>query len=121
MIKTRTGFAGTARFTLLAGAAALALPGMAHAQDATAEDAVAEDDATGNQIVVTATKREQTLQEVPVAVSAIKGDGKRAEDVTGELGDRIKALVYEYSGRMPLAAAVGVLHLVAYEITRDSD
>lgn len=69
MIKTRTGFAGTARFTLLAGAAALALPGMAHAQDATAENAVAEDDAIGNQIVVTATKREQTLQEVPVAVS----------------------------------------------------
>ncbi len=54
-------------------------------------------------------------------IRVLKGDGKRAEDVTGELGDRIKALVYEYSGRIPLAAAVGVLHLVAYEITRDSD
>ena len=56
-------------------------------------------------------------------IRVLKGDGKRAEDVTGELHDRIKALIYECSGRgrMPLAAAVGVLHLVAYEITRDSD
>ena len=51
----------------------------------------------------------------------LKGDGKRAEDVTGELADRIKDLIYEYRGRMPLATAVGVLHIVAYEITRDSD
>ncbi|MGN3974084.1 TonB-dependent receptor [Tsuneonella sp. SYSU-LHT278] len=69
MIKTRTGFAGSARFTLLAGAAALVFPGIAQAQDAGAEDAAAQDDSAGNQIVVTATKREQTLQEVPVAVS----------------------------------------------------
>lgn len=81
MIKTRTGFAGSARFTLLAGAAALALPSLAHAQDTAQSDAQAQadndsdnvDDAsdsdTGNQIIVTATKREQTLQEVPVAVS----------------------------------------------------
>jgi hypothetical protein len=54
-------------------------------------------------------------------IRVIKGDGKRAEDVTGELGDRIKALIYEYEFRIPLAAAIGVLHLVAYEITRDSD
>lgn len=54
-------------------------------------------------------------------IRIIKGDGKRAEDVTGELAESIKALIYDYSGRMPLAAAVGVLHLVAYEITRDSD
>jgi outer membrane receptor protein involved in Fe transport len=78
----RTGFSGTARFTLLAGAAALALPGIAHAQDAEAQGEVQEqvdsdgdniddarDSGTGNEIVVTATKREQTLQEVPVAVS----------------------------------------------------
>lgn len=78
MIKTRTGFAGTARFTLLAGAAALALPGIAHAQDADVQAQVdsdgdniedAGDSDTGNQIIVTATKREQTLQETPVAVS----------------------------------------------------
>jgi len=54
-------------------------------------------------------------------IRVFKGDGKRAEDVTGELGDRIKALVYEYSGRIPLAAVVGVLHLVADEIIRGHD
>ena len=54
-------------------------------------------------------------------IRVLTGDGKRAEDVTGELADRIKALIYEYSGRIPLAAAIGVLHLVAYEITKDSD
>lgn len=54
-------------------------------------------------------------------IRVLKGDGKRAEDVTGELAERIKTLIYEYSGRMPLAAAVGVLHLVAYEITTDSN
>jgi iron complex outermembrane recepter protein len=87
MIKTRTGFAGTARFTLLAGAAALALPGVAHAQDAAAQaeaqeqvDAdgdnfpAAEDTSTGNVIVVTATKREQTLQETPVSVTVTTGE-----------------------------------------------
>ena len=54
-------------------------------------------------------------------IRILKGDGKRAEDVTGELGDRIKALIYEYDGRIPLAAAIGVLHLVADEIIRDHD
>ena len=54
-------------------------------------------------------------------IRVLKSDGKRAEDVTGELADRIKALIYEYEGRMPLAAAIGVLHLVADEIIRDHD
>ena len=81
MIKTASGFAGRARFTLLAGAAALVAPGIAHAQDTAQQDvqeqtntdadnyADAEDSGTGNEIIVTATKREQTLQETPVAVS----------------------------------------------------
>ncbi|WP_199504356.1 TonB-dependent receptor [Qipengyuania sp. YIM B01966] len=67
------------RFSLLTGAAAfaLAVPGLAFAQAAqpgepntdgdTYENQ--EDSATGNEIIVTATKREQTLQEIPVAVS----------------------------------------------------
>ena len=54
-------------------------------------------------------------------IRIFKGDGKRAEDVTGELADRIKALIYEYDGRITLAAAVGVLHLVADDIIRDHD
>lgn len=54
-------------------------------------------------------------------IRVLKGDGKRAEDVTGELADRIKTLIYEYEGRLPLAAAIGVLHLVADDIIRDHD
>lgn len=47
----------------------LALPAAAWAQDPGAAAATVADDASGNAIIVTATKREATLQEVPVAVS----------------------------------------------------
>lgn len=68
----------TVRAVLFAGTgmAALAFSPLAHAQDVPpedvaqpAEDAAPEDTGTGNEIIVTATKREQTLQDVPVAVS----------------------------------------------------
>ncbi len=67
------------RFALLTGAAAfaIAVPGVAQAQAVDPSDPnldddsfeMQEDSATGNEIIVTATKREQTLQEIPVAVS----------------------------------------------------
>ena len=61
------------RTALLAGAAALVLPAAAQAQDVDADTAADDTDiaapASGNVIIVTATKREQTLQETPVAVS----------------------------------------------------
>ncbi|MEY4160482.1 MAG: hypothetical protein RLZZ136_1103, partial [Pseudomonadota bacterium] len=77
MKSTITGRAVSNRALLLLGiaAAALALPATAQAQGqkeeeaqpaARAPDAVAAD---GNEIIVTATKREQTLQDVPVAVT----------------------------------------------------
>jgi outer membrane receptor protein involved in Fe transport len=74
MRSTITGFAGAYRFTLLAGAATLglALPGAAFAQEAGDQAELAEAEAdldSGNQIIVTATKRAQTLQDTPVAVS----------------------------------------------------
>src|SRR5688500_17035137 len=82
MLKVGAGTAGFARGLLLAGsaAAALCVPGVAFAQDeadpaAEAADtdgdafSAEEDTSTGNQIVVTATKREKTLQDTPVAVS----------------------------------------------------
>ena len=72
------GTAGRFRFALGTSLAALlALPAVAYAQDAAppAEEEVAAPAADaaevdeGNEIIVTATKREQTLQEIPVAVS----------------------------------------------------
>lgn len=67
------GSAGSTRFALLSGAAAaaFALPGVAHAQ--TAEQAV-EEDVDDNVIIVTATKREQTLQETPISVSVTSAE-----------------------------------------------
>ncbi len=77
----RAALASALRIALLGGAAScLALPGAAFAQQAAADEAqpaaarAANADApSGNEIVVTATKREQTLQSVPVAVSVTTG------------------------------------------------
>jgi len=86
MLKVGAGPAGFARAVLFAGSAgaALCIPGAAFAQDEadpadaaaeaaadTDEDAYSaeEDTSTGNSILVTATKRERTLQDTPVAVS----------------------------------------------------
>jgi len=73
MRSTTTGFAGSYRFTLLAGAAAFALgaPGVAFAQDQAPE---AEAPESSNVIIVTASKREQTLQETPISVSVTSGE-----------------------------------------------
>jgi outer membrane receptor protein involved in Fe transport len=73
MRSTITGTAGAYRFTLLAGAAtfALAMPGAAFAQD---QEPEAEAPESSNVIIVTASKREQTLQEVPISVSVTSGE-----------------------------------------------
>jgi iron complex outermembrane recepter protein len=65
---TTTGPSGLRRFTLLASAAAIALPGAAFAQSVDQQDDEIEE-VRGNAIIVTATKRAQTLQDTPVAVS----------------------------------------------------
>ena len=74
-----------ARAMLLAGAASLPAAAL-QAQETPATDAQAQADSdadnvadaedvnTGNEIIVTATKREQTLQEIPVAVSVTTAD-----------------------------------------------
>ncbi|MGB3471615.1 MAG: TonB-dependent receptor [Erythrobacter sp.] len=77
-----TGSAGKYRFTLLAGATAFAFaaPGVASAQqqvDSDDADELAlelEAPENNNQIIVTASKREQTLQETPISVSVTSGE-----------------------------------------------
>lgn len=70
-----TGRSGSFRFTLLAGAAAFAFtsPSVAFAQDNEADDEVAAPDISQG-IIVTAAKREQTLQETPISVSVTTGE-----------------------------------------------
>ena len=73
----KTGFAGSTRFALMSGAAALAfaMPAAAHAQDTADDNTSVEDEFSGAPvIVVTATKREQTLQETPISVSVTTGE-----------------------------------------------
>lgn len=78
MRSNTSGMAGSFRFALLAGAAGFAItaPSMALAQDSDADAAA---DALGsetgsNVIIVTASKREQTLQETPISVSVTTGE-----------------------------------------------
>jgi outer membrane receptor protein involved in Fe transport len=73
-----SGAAGSLRFALLTGAAGFALtaPSMALAQDSDAEAAAEAlgSESDSNVIIVTASKREQTLQETPIAVSVTSGE-----------------------------------------------
>lgn len=66
---------------LLAGASlALMAPG-AFVQSAYAQDAVSDDDAGDEEIVVTARKREERLQDVPIAVTAVTADTIEREQI----------------------------------------
>lgn len=73
-----TGSAGSFRIALLAGAAGFALsaPGVALAQDGDTDDLASQlgDEGSSNVIIVTASKREQTLQETPISVSVTSGE-----------------------------------------------
>ena len=82
---TAFGRTATVRTVMLAGVAAVAIPASVSAQDTDLEEVQqqtdsdgdnipdAADASTGNVIIVTATKREQTLQETPVSVSVTSG------------------------------------------------
>ncbi|MEP5938475.1 MAG: TonB-dependent receptor [Erythrobacter sp.] len=72
-----SGSAGSSRFTLMAGAAAVAfvMPNIAQAQEDVPVPVTAlEEEDFDNVIIVTATKREQTLQETPISVSVTSGE-----------------------------------------------
>jgi hypothetical protein len=49
------------------------------------------------------------------------GTGQRSADISEEMANRIKELIYEYSKRTTLAAAIGVLHIVAKELIDDHE
>lgn len=76
MLTSLTGRSGPARLALLTGTAAIAiaLPVAAHAQDQSGGANAEADVDMSNVIVVTATKREQTLQETPISVSVTSGE-----------------------------------------------
>lgn len=78
MLSKISGTAGSLRFALLAGAAGFAItaPTMALAQDSDAEAAAEAlgNETSNNVIIVTASKREQTLQETPISVSVTTGE-----------------------------------------------
>ena len=44
------------------------------------------------------------------------GGGQSVQAAVGELAERIKSLVYEYSGRLPVGAAIGALEIAKLEI-----
>jgi len=53
--------------------------------------------------------------------SVIPGSGQPSHDTCGELAERVKDLIYEYSGQLPLAAAIGVLAIVQTEILAENN
>lgn len=87
-------FRSTLSTTTLAIALGLAVQAPAHAAEAAAADAAAADaasDAEGGltEIVVTAQKREENLQQTPIAISVLSGKGLEDRHVTSlvDLGD----------------------------------
>ena len=45
--------------------------------------------------------------------------GRPVQVAAGELAERIKEIIYEYSGQIPVAAALGVLEIVKIEIIQN--
>jgi len=94
----------TARVSLVALAATLAaVPHAVSAQDSAAEPE-AEDQRSGNQIIVTAQKVEQRLQDVPITITATTGERIRELGVTDldELSNYVPGLlIQEQSANNP--------------------
>lgn len=52
-------------------------------------------------------------------ITVFEGGGQKAHEAAGELADRVKALVYEYADKMPVATAIGVIEVVKIEILNE--
>src|SRR5690606_1364788 len=92
MVNVGPGVAGLVRGALLAGSASVALcmPAVATAQDeevvsdrATSADVADGETGSGNAILVTATKREKTLQDTPVAVTVTTAETVERGQIRG--------------------------------------
>lgn len=104
------------RSLLLAGTASLILANPALAQDASADDTGAAD---GNVIIVTATKRNTTIQDVPFSINAqTQEDIQRSGAVTLEdLSRNVAGLTIENLG--PGQSQVSVRGISAGQVVRD--
>ncbi|WP_324262062.1 TonB-dependent receptor plug domain-containing protein [Altererythrobacter sp. H2] len=94
----RHGAIRTALLGGVAGAAMLATPQAALAQDAGASEDASQD--SGNQIIVRARKQDETLQEVPVTVTVIGGDtlDKYGVDQVADVVSRVPTLNVQVGG-----------------------
>ena len=49
-------------------------------------------------------------------LEVLKTLGGPGQEIAGEMADKVKAVIYEYSDKVPLALAIGVLEIVKIEI-----
>lgn len=101
MTKLMTRSPSAMRAALLSGAALFAfagLPAVAHAQDA--DPAAEEDEFEGDVIIVQARRQAETLQEVPVTVTAISGEvlEKYGVDQVADVVGRVPTLNVQVGG-----------------------
>ena len=51
----------------------------------------------------------------------LKTSGGPGHVVAGEMSEKIKAVIYEYADRVPLALTIGVLEIVKIEVINDHE
>lgn len=108
-MKNRQYFSSTAIFAL-----SLALTAQANAQEASAlgqeETSNSDGSLFGEEIVVTAQKREESAQRVGVSITAISGDNLQALGVTGtsDLANLVPAVNIQSAGGTDLQLVINV-------------
>ena len=51
-----------------------------------------------------------------MTLKVLRTTGGPGHEIAGEMAEKIKAVIYEYSDRVPLALAIGVLEIVKTEV-----
>ncbi len=54
-------------------------------------------------------------------LKVFSGGSQNVKAASGELCERIKALVYEYCGVLPVSAAIGAIEIAKLEIIREQE